>query len=126
MHMSINHALIYTNCEQETSSFYAQYLNLEVQQIIKFNTEQNWRILKHKELELSIILVQVNQQANQKSTIIINTDDCILAYCKLKGLGLPGITSPEYSQLGVSFSCFDPAGNHIIVIEERKYSDPQI
>lgn len=124
--MSISHALIYTDCEQETSSFYAQYLNLELEQIIKFNAEQNWRILKHKELELRIILVQVNQQAHQKSTIIIHTDDCILTYCKLKGLGLAGISSPEYSQLGVSFSCFDPAGNQLIIIEERKYSDPQI
>lgn len=124
--MSISHALIYTDCEQETSSFYAQYLNLELEQIIKFNAEQHWRILKHKDLELRIILVQVNQQAHQKSTIIIHTDDCILAYCKLKGLGLAGISSPEYSQLGVSFSCFDPAGNQLIVIEERKYSDTQI
>lgn len=126
MSLSISHALIYTDCEQECYSFYAQYLNLQVQDILRFNAEQEWCILNNKELNLSIILVQVNSTDYPKATIIIHTDDCILEYCKLKGLGLPSISTPEYSQLGISINCDDPAGNHIIIIEQRKYIDTQI
>ncbi|WP_222538570.1 hypothetical protein [Pedobacter polysacchareus] len=54
---------------------------------------------------------------------VIYTDDCLRDFCKLKREGIEMFSMPMYRTKGLSCEFFDPSGNHILLLEERDYTD---
>ncbi|WP_169306891.1 VOC family protein [Pedobacter polaris] len=123
----IRYASLYIDDKKESISFYTQHLDFTVFKNVMFGDYEQWWILKKKEQqEISLILIWNEEENPDRSTLILNTNDCILEYCRLKDNGFRQLSTPLYSTLGMSFYFYDPAGNKIVVIEERAYNDPQI
>ncbi len=118
------YACIYTDCEKTSISFYTQLLGYVLQEDVNFGTEEHWWILrKVDQAEAGLILIKIISNNHNKNTLIINVHDCILEYCKVKEIQVKGLSEPSYSSLGLSFNFYDPSGNKVVVLEERKYND---
>lgn len=53
--------------------------------------------------------------------IVLNTDDCLRDYYKLKSLGVTFLNKPEYLSVGLSVRFTDPSGNQFSLFEQRDY-----
>ncbi|SFG80358.1 VOC family protein [Pedobacter insulae] len=123
----IRYASVYIQNETESISFYTQYLKFTFCENVKLGVDEEWWILRKDErAETGIILIKLSTKALSKSTLILHTHDCILAYCRLREAGATELSTPLYSSLGLSFSFYDPNGNKIMLLEERKYNDLEI
>ena len=127
MSKAILYTCIYTDCEKTSIAFYTQLLGYVLQENISFGADEHWWILRKVGYgETGLILIKVTSNNPNKSTLIINVHDCILEYCKVKEIHIKGLSEPSYSPLGLSFNFFDPSGNRVVVLEERKYNEKNI
>lgn len=53
--------------------------------------------------------------------IVLNTDDCLRDYYKLKTLGVRFVNKPEYLSVGLTVQFADPSGNIFALFEQRDY-----
>ncbi len=127
MNNVIKYASIYIDSEEDAIPFYTNYLNWTVYENVKLSRDEEWWILKNDEQDkLGLILIKMQPKVHHKSTLIINTPDCVLAYCMLKERDIDDLREPSYSSIGLSISFSDPSGNTIMLLEERKYNELEI
>lgn len=127
MGKEIKYASLYIDLKEDSLSFYKQYLDFNVFKDVSVGDDERWWVLKKEEgEEIGLILIQSDGNNHENNTLIINTHDCILEYCKLRDNGLGNLSTPLYSTLGLSFNFYDPSGNKIVVLEERKYEELKI
>lgn len=53
--------------------------------------------------------------------IVLNTDDCLRDYYKLKTQGVRFLSIPEYLSVGLTVQFADPSGNIFALFEQRDY-----
>lgn len=53
--------------------------------------------------------------------IVLNTDDCLRDYYKLKTRGVRFLDKPEYLSVGLTVQFADPSGNIFALFEQRDY-----
>lgn len=58
-----------------------------------------------------------------RDRIVLNTDDCLRDYYKLKSRGIEFINKPEYLSVGLSVQFTDPSGNVFSLFEQRDYQN---
>jgi predicted enzyme related to lactoylglutathione lyase len=127
MSKAIMYACVYTDCEKTSILFYTELLGYVLQEDVNFGTEEHWWILRRVgQGDNGLILIKITTDNHHKNTLIINVHDCILEYCKIKEIHIKNISEPSYSPLGLSFNFYDPSGNKVVVLEERKYNDKNI
>ena len=68
-------------------------------------------------------LMLVKHFERETEPTVIYTDDCLRDFCKLKKYGIEMFSAPNYRTKGLSCEFFDPSGNHILLLEERDYTD---
>lgn len=118
---------LYIIDEKESIRFFTKFLNFSLIKNLSISIDEDWWVLVTNEQEKrGLILIKASHQNHNKSTLILNTQDGILAYCKLKDMGIKDSSEPIYSALGLSFNFYDPSGNQIIILEERIYNDLEI
>lgn len=123
----IRYTCLYMESEQDSIKFYTHLLKFRVQENMKFNNDEEWWTLKRDEHEqLGLILIKTVGQDHHKNTLLIHTQDCILEYCSIRKIAVKDLSPPIYSAWGLSFSFYDPSGNKIVFLEERKYTDLEI
>ena len=124
MSKTITYASLYVGIKEESISFYSKYLGFTVYKKVQLGDEEHWLILRKEEQDKTgLILIRAEEEKPNCSTLILTSNDCIMEYCKLKDSGLNNLSTPLYSTLGLSFFCYDPSGNKIVILEERKYDD---
>ncbi len=57
----------------------------------------------------------------QPGRIVLNTDDCLRDYYRLKKEGVIFLTRPEYLSVGLTVQFNDPSGNVFALFEQRDY-----
>ena len=113
---------VYIKCETKSITFYTEQLNFRLYENIKLNNNEEWWILRKNEIEkIGLILIKRNPKKLQQSTLVLNIEDCIFEYCKLKRAKVKKLSKPLYSSIGLSLNFIDPSGNKIMFLEERKY-----
>lgn len=113
---------VYIKCETKSIIFYTEHLNFRLHENIKLNNNEEWWILRKNEIEkIGLILIKRNPKKLQQSTLVLNIEDCIFEYCKLKRAKVKKLSKPFYSSIGLSLNFIDPSGNKIMFLEERKY-----
>ncbi len=118
---------IYTDCEKTSISFYTQLLGYVLAEDLDFGTDEHWWILRRiDQRENGLILIKLTSDDHHKNTLILNVQDCIREYCRIKEVHSKDISEPSYSSLGLSFNFYDPSGNKVVVLEERKYNDKNL
>lgn len=55
--------------------------------------------------------------------IVLNTDDCLRDYLRLKSRGVQFLNAPEYLSVGLSVQFTDPTGNVFALFEQRDYKN---
>lgn len=121
----IKYTSVYIDNIQDALNFYTNTLKFILIENFKISADEEWWILKRNNLEeIGLILIKAKVFSN--STLIVNTDDCLLEYCELKEMSIKNLSEPFYSTLGLSVNFADPSGNKIMLIEERKYNDLEI
>lgn len=68
-------------------------------------------------------LMLVKHEERETEPTVIYTDDCLRDFCKLKRQGIEMFAAPLYRTKGLSCEFYDPSGNHILLLEERDYTD---
>jgi len=62
-------------------------------------------------------------QNDFSETIVVNTDDCLKDYHRLRQTGVKVEQAPRYTSKGLEAVFSDIYGNRYVVIEERDYSE---
>ena len=63
------------------------------------------------------------QPVSLADRIVLNTDDCLRDYYKLKTLGVRFLNKPEYLSVGLTAQFADPSGNIFALFEQRDYQN---
>ena len=120
----IKYSCVYVNCENESMLFYETNFNFLFYKYVKLMNDEEWWILLNNEKEhTGLILIKNKTLHCNSNTIILNTNDSLQVYCKLKKKEIKNLSKPVYSNIGLSFNFNDPADNTIVVLEERVYSE---
>ncbi len=116
------YASVYIDCEKASVPFYTQYLNLTLHEHVKLSADEEWWVLRETEKEKTGLIL-IKAKSGHKGTLVLNTSDCILAYCRLKEMGIKDLSKPLYSSIGLLINFSDPSGNTVMFLEERNYSE---
>ncbi|TCC90092.1 hypothetical protein EZ428_12445 [Pedobacter frigiditerrae] len=124
MSKEIKYVAVDVDKKQESILFYRKYLNFELHSTVQITVNEEWSFLNNCEgVPLGLILIKKKDGDRQPCTLILNAQDCLFEYCKLKETEINDLSAPIYSAIGLTISFSDPSGNRIILLEERKYNE---
>ncbi|RBQ04916.1 hypothetical protein DRW42_17525 [Pedobacter miscanthi] len=114
--------LFYVQVKQlnDADSFYTNCLGMLTEKTMIADREKG--ILVRADDETNIFLSERKHQ-NQTNKIVLNSDDCLEDYCRLKSRGVIFKKTPSYLSEGLSVEFSDPYGNDFIILEQRNYNE---
>ncbi|MGN7987315.1 VOC family protein [Pedobacter sp. 22226] len=120
--MSPSAKFFYVQVQQlnDADAFYANCLGMPTEATIFPGQEKG--ILVKADDKTSIFLSEHKHQ-NQTNKIVLQSDDCLEDYCRLKSRGVIFKKTPSYLTEGLSAAFSDPYGNEFIILEQRNYNE---
>lgn len=120
--MSLCGKFFYVQVKQlnDAWAFYANCLGMVTEPTMLHGEEKG--ILVKADEETNIFLSERKHQ-NQTNKIVLNSDDCLEDYCRLKSRGVIFKKTPSYLSEGLSVEFSDPYGNNFTILEQRNYNE---
>ena len=104
----------------DAAAFYANCLGMFTEPAPISAKEKG--VLVKADSDTNLFLSEQKHQ-NQISKILLNSDDCLEDYCRLKSRGVVFKKTPSYLNEGLSAEFSDPYGNDFTILEQRNYNE---
>ncbi|WP_316820688.1 VOC family protein [Pedobacter gandavensis] len=115
----LNYQVIFVKNILQSSEFFVEKLGLIKEEDLQM-AGINCPVLK---MFNGHSLMLVKHGSREREPTVVYTDDCLRDFCTLKRQGVAIFTAPLYRKKGLSCEFYDPSGNHILLLEERDYTD---
>lgn len=105
--------------------FFTRKLGFEVADSVQIRDRYCTAIRVSGDAPLLVLEETDDQTGGNKSgkRIVLNTDDCLRDYYRLKSKGVQFLSKPEYLSVGLSVQFADPSGNIFSLFEQRDYKN---
>lgn len=115
----LHYQVIFVRDIVSSATFFIEQLGLEKEEDLLI-AEMSCPVLK---MFNGHCLMLVKHDEKESEPTVIYTNDCLRDFCKLKNKGIALFSAPVYRMKGLSVEFLDPSGNHILLLEERDYTD---
>ena len=122
--MKIKYLPVFTNDIEKQVSFFTDCLGFEIYGKKPIFSGQESILIKTHSADVFIAIIKDTANEYRRGHIVLNCDDCLNDYHKLKMAGVIFCNEPQYLPIGMGIEFIDPFGNRYLLIEERSYNSP--
>ena len=125
MNLEIRYLMLPVRDREASVQFFTEKLGFQVDAGIKIRDNECTAIRVSEGGPYLVLEEVANYIAPEDSygRVVLNTDDCLRDYYRLRTLGVNFINKPEYLSVGLSVQFKDPSGNVFALFEQRDYSN---
>jgi predicted enzyme related to lactoylglutathione lyase len=121
--MKVKYIPVFTDNIDEQLNFFTCNLGLKVSENRLIYEDVECKTIETGSPGAFFVLVKRKALHNVKNCIILNTDDCLNDYHRLKTNGVVFSADPQYSSIGLAAYFSDRCGNKFLLLEERNYDE---
>lgn len=121
--MIIKYVAVQTHNMNEESNFLQDVLGYKVTREIELWEGVHCKLFSKNDHSFHLILIPGYVDFKGKSIIVLNTNNCLEDYHKMKSSGVKFQDEPHYLGSGLLAEFEDSSGNHFILLEEREYEE---
>lgn len=121
--MRVKYIPVFTDNIDEQLNFFIHNLGFKVSENRLIYEDSECRTIETGSPGIFFVLIKRNAWHGGNNCIILNTDDCLNDYYRLKTNGVVFFTEPQYSSTGLAAYFSDICGNEFLLLEERNYDE---
>lgn len=121
--MVVKYISVLSDNATEDTEFFTSALGFEMTGEIEIWPNVHCRLVGLKDSGVYFAIIPRHDDLKDKSVIILNTDNCLYTFHKLKLSGVKFTAAPYYLPAGLFAEFEDSAGTRFILLEERVYEE---
>lgn len=121
--MTVKYIAVLTNGVMEQAALFTTVLDFKLSGEIELWPGVKCELFGVPNKELLFVVVPQQRVVVNNGVIVLNTENCLRSFSKLKKSGMKVISKPYYLPTGLSAVLEDRAGNQCILVEERAYEE---
>ena len=121
--MRVKYIPVFTDNIDEQLNFFTCNLGFKVSENRLIYEDVECKTIETGSPDTFFVLVKRKASHDVKNCIILNTDDCLNDYHRLKTGGVVFFAEPQYSSIGLATYFSDKSGNKFLLLEERNYDE---
>lgn len=121
--MIIKYVAVRTNNIEEESDFLEEVLGYKKIREIELWEGIHCKLFSKDDHSFHLILIPAFAEFKGKSIIVLNTENCLEDYQKMKSSGVKFYGEPHFLGSGLLAEFEDSSGNRFVLLEEREYEE---
>ncbi len=121
--MIVKYIPVFTDNVEDQSALFTITLGFRSEGEIEFWPGVKCKLFCIENTNLYFVVVPRRKANGAKGVIVLNTEDCLLAFNQLKNNGVKVVSRPYYLPAGLVAVLEDKTGNQLILLEERIYKE---
>jgi len=121
--MKIKYVTVPSGNITEEETFFVRFLGFKHEGELELWPNIYCKLLSNNDNNTHIAIIPNRDALNQKSVIILNTENCLKQYHEIAKNGVVFNHKPHYVSSGMIAEFTDKEGNQFILLEERSYSE---
>lgn len=121
--MRVKYIPVFTDNIDEQLNFFTHSLGFKVSENRLIYEDAECKTIETGSSGTFFVLIKRKASHDVKNCIILNTDDCLNDYHRLKTGGVVFFAEPQYSSIGLAAYFTDRCDNKFLLLEERNYDE---